>query len=146
MRARLCPNAVARLQGDGAHAKLRGIVKFFQRENGVMIEAEVVGLPETETGFFGFHIHEGVSCSGDGFPDTGAHFNPGIVMHPKHAGDLPPLMADHGSAYLKVFTDRFHVEEVIGRTVIIHDSPDDFHSQPSGNAGVKIACGVIRKV
>ena len=46
---------------------------------------------------------------------------------------------------MKVFTDRFCVEEIIGKTVIIHNDPDDFHTQPAGNAGKKIACGVIRK-
>lgn len=65
-------------------------------------------------------------------------------VHPKHAGDLPPLLACQGSAYLSVKTDRFCVEDILGRTVVIHSDPDDFHSQPAGNAGKKIACGVIR--
>ncbi len=46
---------------------------------------------------------------------------------------------------MKVLTDRFRIEEIIGGTVVIHDAPDDFHTQPSGNAGAKIACGVIQK-
>ena len=121
------------------------MVRFFQRENGVIVEAEVTGLPRTETGFFAFHIHDGTSCEGDGFPNAGRHFNPGRTQHPNHAGDLPPLLADHGSVYMKVLTGRFHVGEVIGKTVIIHAEPDDFHSQPSGNAGSKIACGIITR-
>ena len=48
-----------------------------------------------------------------------------------------------GNAYLSVKTDRFSVSDVIGRTVVVHSNPDDFHSQPAGNAGTKIACGVI---
>ena len=48
-----------------------------------------------------------------------------------------------GRAYLAVRTDRFRVQEIIGRTVVIHSDPDDFRSQPAGNAGTKIACGVI---
>ena len=63
--------------------------------------------------------------------------------HPKHAGDLPPLLANDGVAWSAVYTDRFYPEEVIGRTVVIHGMGDDFHSQPSGNSGVKIACGEI---
>lgn len=66
-------------------------------------------------------------------------------MHPKHAGDLPPLLECKGQAYLSVKTDRFTVDEIIGRTVIIHSDSDDFSTQPTGNAGRKIACGVIRR-
>ncbi len=120
-------------------------MRFFQRHDGTMVEVEITGLPRSETGFFAFHIHEGDSCAGDGFPDTGSHWNPGSASHPNHAGDLPPLLADHGKAYMKVLTNRFHVGEIIGKTVVIHGDPDDFCTQPSGNAGTKIGCGVIRK-
>lgn len=145
MKHNMCPKATARIRGGKEQPQLRGLVRFFQRSDGVIVEAEVSGLPKTETGFFAFHIHEGGSCAGEGFPDSGSHFNPGKTLHPNHAGDLPPLLGNHGSAYMKVFTDRFCVEEIVGRTVIIHSNPDDFHTQPSGNAGNKIACGVIQK-
>lgn len=138
-------SAAARIMGDSSHPSVRGIVRFFQREDGVLVEAQVTGLPRTETGFFAFHIHEGANCDGDDFSNSGSHFNPGKTAHPNHAGDLPPLLADHGKAYMKVLTGRFHVGEVIGKTVIIHAEPDDFHTQPSGNAGMKIACGVIQR-
>ena len=138
-------SAAARIMGDSSHPSVRGIVRFFQREDGVLVEAQVTGLPRTETGFFAFHIHEGENCDGDDFSNSGGHFNPGKTAHPNHAGDLPPLLADHGKAYMKVLTGRFHVGEVIGKTVIIHAEPDDFHTQPSGNAGMKIACGVIQR-
>jgi Cu-Zn family superoxide dismutase len=62
-----------------------------------------------------------------------------------HAGDLPPLLACNGEAYLAVLTGRFRVKDVMGKTVVIHSRPDDFRSQPSGDAGEKIACGVIRE-
>lgn len=139
-------NAAARIQGDREHPGVRGIVRFFQREDGVVVEAEVIGLPRTQTGFFAFHIHEGENCDGDGFSNSGGHLNPGKTLHPNHAGDLPPLLADHGKAYLKVLSGRFHVGEIIGKTVVVHADPDDFHTQPSGNAGKKIACGVIRRM
>ena len=139
------PKAIARIHGGREYPMLRGTVTFHQRHDGVLIEAAVSGLPRTETGFFAFHIHEGENCAGDGFPNTGGHFNPGRTGHPNHAGDLPPLLGDYGKAYMKVLTGRFRVEEVIGKTVIVHGGLDDFHTQPSGNAGRKIACGVIRR-
>lgn len=139
------PNAIARIRGGQENPRLRGTVKFFQRSDGTMIEAEVEGLPQTQTGFFAFHIHEGGNCGGEGFSNSGSHFNPGGTAHPNHAGDLPPLLSDHGKAYLKVLSGRFPVEEVIGKTVIIHRDPDDFHTQPAGNPGKKIACGVIER-
>ena len=139
-------SAAAWIMGDSSHPSVRGIVRFFQREDGVLVEVQVTGLPRTETGFFALHIHEGANCDGDGFSNSGGHFNPGHGEHPCHAGDLPPLLADSGRAWLKVLTTRFRVEDVIGRTVILHGAPDDFHTQPSGSAGEKIACGVIRRI
>lgn len=120
--------------------------EFFQRNDGVIVEVEMYGLPETETYFFAFHIHGGGSCGCIDFSDAGSHFNPGNTIHPQHAGDLPPLLGCHGKAYMKVLTDRFCVEEIIGKVVIVHGDPDDFHTQPSGNAGEKIACGTIETV
>lgn len=144
---RKCPDAVAEIRGGTEAPQLTGCVEFY-RENGcVLIVARISGLPrESETGFFGFHIHEGESCSGTVFSGTGGHYNPTDRVHPKHAGDLPPLLECRGNAYSSVRTDRFSVKDIIGRTVVIHSDPDDFHSQPAGNAGKKIACGVIYKV
>lgn len=126
--------------------QLSGCIQFYQEKGCVLIVARIFGLPrESETGFFGFHIHQGENCSGTDFSGTGSHYSPVNQMHPKHAGDLPPLLACQGSAYLSVKTDRFFVNEIIGRTVVIHSDLDDFHTQPAGNSGKKIACGVIRK-
>ena len=138
--------AIAKIRGDREHPQLRGMVTFIQTHCGVMIEAKICGLPKTETGFFAFHIHDGDNCSGKGFPNTGSHFNPKKTVHPNHSGDLPPLLGSSGKAYIKVFTDRFHLEELIGKNVVIHRDPDDYRTQPSGNAGEKIACGVIYRV
>ena len=143
---RKCPDAVAHIQGGVETPRLSGCVQFYQENDCVLIVARVFGLPrENETGFYGFHIHQGGSCSGTDFSETRGHYNPMEQMHPKHAGDLPPLLSCRGNAYLSVKTDRFSVNEIIGRTVVIHSAPDDFHSQPAGNAGKKIACGTIRK-
>lgn len=138
-------SAVAHVQGDGEHPGLRGCVRFRSGEGGTLVTAEIRGLPDSEDGFFAFHIHEGNNCCGEGFSGSGAHFNPCDVPHPRHAGDLPPLLNCHGRAFLSVLTGRFCVGDIIGRTVVIHSHPDDFHTQPSGGSGTKIACGVIRR-
>ena len=122
---------------------IRGTVKFYPVNCGTLITAEITGLPKNADGFFALHIHEGTRCTGEGFRDTGNHYDPHGVDHPRHAGDLPPLLSENGRAFLAVETGRFTVWEIIGRTVVIHGGSDDFRSQPSGDAGQKIACGVI---
>lgn len=144
---RIRPYAVSQIRGGTEAPQLFGCVQFYQESGCVLIVAKISGLHrESKTGFFGFHIHQGDNCSGTDFSGTGSHYNPSDRAHPKHAGDLPPLLECQGNAYLSVRTDRFSVADIIGRTVVIHSGPDDFHSQPAGNAGKKIACGVIRKV
>lgn len=140
------PNARAIVRGSDEFPHLYGEVLFYKRKCGVLVVAKVSGLPENDSGFYGFHIHEGESCEGEGFSESKGHYNPDAKPHPQHRGDLPPLLSCSGSAYMEVRTDRFHVREIIGRTVIIHSHPDDFHTQPSGDAGEKIACGVIKAV
>ena len=140
------PNARAVIKSREPYLHVRGEVLFYRERDGVLVTARISGLPQNGSGFYGFHIHEGKSCEGDGFADTGGHYNPDSLPHPSHAGDLPPLLSNHGSAYMTVKTDRFRLRDIIGRTVVIHAGPDDFRSQPSGDAGEKIACGVIRAV
>lgn len=137
------PSAIATLKGGKEAPLLTGQVRFYQRPGGILVEADVSGLPKNASGFYGFHIHTGSSCAGEDFSATGTHYNPGNQLHPNHAGDLPPLMSYGERAYLAVITDRFSVSDIFGRTVVIHFLPDDFHSQPAGNAGTKIACGTI---
>ena len=138
------PDAVAYVRGGANAPNINGQVRFYQEARSVRVEADIAGLPkDSETEFFGFHIHEGNSCAGTGFPQTGNHYNPDGTTHPRHAGDLPPLMMQQGRAQMTVRTDRFRVQDIIGRTVVIHSNPDDFNTQPAGNAGTKIACGVI---
>ena len=138
-----CPFATANIKGGNITPNLSGQVKFYQKRGYVLVSAEIEGLPKTDSGFFGFHIHEGESCEGEDFSKSGSHYNPQNAPHPAHAGDMPPLISCNGSAYMTFATDRFKVSDIIGKTVIIHNRPDDFNSQPSGNAGTKIACGVI---
>ena len=138
------PTAIAQINGGNDAPHLFGKIKFYQRKDNVLVVANIFNLPSgNRSGFFGFHIHEGDNCEGEGFSNTGSHYSPIKTTHPNHAGDLPPLILCNGGAYMSIITDRFRVQDIIGRTVVIHDSPDDFISQPSGNAGTKIACGVI---
>jgi len=140
-----CPDAVALVKGGTLAPDIHGTVEFFQTAGGVIVKAEIFGLPHSESGFYGFHIHQGTDCEGVGFQNTGSHYNPTGMQHPHHAGDLPPLLAANGGSYLAVKTDRFTVGEITGHTVVIHSKADDFTSQPAGNAGEKIACGVIQR-
>ena len=90
-------NAVAVVAGSRDYPNITGRVKFYQTSAGVLVYAEIMGLPlaggPCGGRIFGFHIHEGGACSGnsnDWFADTLAHYNPGKCEHPYHAGDLPP--------------------------------------------------------
>lgn len=142
------PVARALLRGDLSHPQLVGETLFFPYGRGTLVVARVLGLPSP--GFHGFHIHEKGDCSTGGdvpFAQAGGHYDPKGASHPWHAGDLPPLLASSdGTALLAVYTDRFQPAEVVGRSVIVHDMPDDLHSQPAGNSGTRIACGIIEAV
>ena len=136
--------AAAQIMGDAAHPELLGLVTFTQLARGVLVQADVCGLPQDAV--FALHIHEGSECTGtaeDPFANARGHYNPDGREHPYHAGDLPPLFSNQGCASMSVLTNRFTVDEIINKTVIIHEKPDDFTSQPSGNAGKKIGCGNI---
>ncbi|MBQ4064829.1 MAG: superoxide dismutase family protein [Clostridia bacterium] len=144
------PAAWARIMGSKDFPAIHGIARFYGTPYGVLVSIYVRGLPSAEgpcrSPIFALHIHEGCSCTGnetDPFADAGSHYNPEGCPHPYHAGDLPPLFGAGGTAYSVCLTDRFTVEEVLGRTVILHRSIDDFSTQPAGNAGEKIACGTI---
>ena len=138
---------MAWVRGNEANPQLRGLVKFYATPyGGVLVEAEVFGLPNIDelrsSGFYALHIHENGDCSSD-FTKTGDHYNPTNQQHPDHAGDLIPLMGNQGYAWACFYDKRFTVPEIVGRSVVIHGGSDDFTSQPSGNAGEKVACGVI---
>ena len=147
------PQAAASIAGSKDHPDISGTVRLYQTNTGVIVLAQVSGLPRSDIPcqehVFGFHIHEGTDCGGnmdDPLADAMSHYDPNGCGHPHHAGDLPPLFGNSGLALSLFLTNRFSIDEVIGRTVIIHDHPDDFTTQPSGNSGTKIACGVIRRI
>ncbi len=141
------PAARALVRGSPAYPALLGEVLFYPFQGGSLLLVRVAGLPGD--GFFGFHIHEYGDCCDGGdqpFHCAGGHYNPAGRPHPDHAGDLPVLLANDGLAYTIVYTGRFRPEEVVGRSVIIHDMPDDYRSQPAGDSGSRIGCGAIEAV
>ena len=136
------PKAIAWIRGNAENPQISGIIKFFETPYaGVLIEAEIFGMPNIATqfssDFYAMHIHENGDC-------TLPFDNPTNEMHPNHAGDMIPLMANQGYAWLAFYDKRFKIPEILDRSVIIHRNPDDFMTQPSGDAGEKIGCGVIR--
>ncbi|MBI3376355.1 MAG: superoxide dismutase family protein [Betaproteobacteria bacterium] len=146
------PRATAQLQPTKGNST-SGIVEFVQVGSKVRVSANVTGLKPGQE--HGFHVHESGDCSsGDGMSAKG-HFNPHGKPHghggttERHAGDMPNLKADaNGNASTSVELDVIAVAagpaSVVGRGVIVHVQPDDYKSQPVGNAGARMACGVVR--
>lgn len=144
------PAAYSLIAGSEKFPNTKGRIDFYDVYDGTLVVVEVYGLDaeleNLNSGFWGFHIHEGDKCAGnaeDYFAWTKMHYNPKGVKHPAHAGDLPPILSQDGVGWMAVYTKRFYPEEIVGRTAVIHSKADDFMSQPSGNAGEKIACGEI---
>lgn len=144
------PSAVAHIKGSGKYPAIFGTTEFYQAKKGLYVVSAVFNLPFEEgmcgKGVLAMHIHNGGSCTGnsqDPFANSGTHYNPYNCLHPFHAGDMPPLFVNQRYAFSAFFTDRLKVNEIIGLPVIIHREADDFTSQPSGNSGEKIACGII---
>lgn len=145
------PDACAFIRGSRDYPELSGSVAFYRTVYGVLVAADIANLPQTAaescaSRVFAFHIHEGMACAGtpaEPFAEAKGHYNPENCPHPQHAGDMPPLFSNQGYAFMVFLTDRFCLEEVMGRTVIVHAGADDFTSQPSGNPGAMIACGLI---
>jgi Cu-Zn family superoxide dismutase len=151
MMTNIKPSLVAYINGSRDYPAIRGRAELYQEKDGVIVSTVVYGLPYDRANPFrvhAYHIHEGESCTGtreDPFANTKSHYNPLNAPHPYHKGDLPPLFSNYGFAKSSVFTSRFTLSEIIGKTIIIHSDKDDFTTQPSGNAGAKIACGVIER-
>lgn len=139
------PYARAVVHGGTYAPCLGGTVGFYPWARGTLVKAEMINLPEEAAGpFFGFHIHENGCCEKD-FTCAGGHFNPEGREHPFHAGDLPVLLSNQGYAFLVTYTQRFRPCDVVGRSVVIHQMPDDYRTQPAGDSGERIGCGVILK-
>jgi len=122
-----------------------------QEGDHVVVQARVSGLtPNRE---HGFHVHEKGDCSSPDASSAGGHFNPTQKLHGSpagehHAGDLPSLKADAGgnavtSFELKGVLLGSGATDFMGKALVVHADPDDYTSQPAGNSGKRIACGVI---
>jgi superoxide dismutase, Cu-Zn family len=147
------PRATANLQPTKGN-KAAGTVDFTQVGNKVRVVANVSGLtPGRE---HGFHVHEAGDCSSDDGMSAKGHFNPQGKPHgpptsaERHAGDMPALRADaSGNAKLDTEFDIMTVEpgpaSIVGRGLIVHADPDDYKTQPTGNAGARLACAVIQR-
>lgn len=148
--------AVAHIRGGPLAPEIMGRATFTAVPGGTEVAVEVTGLPpyrpaagtRPQIGPHGFHLHQKGSCQvgnpTDPFQAAGAHWNPDGQPHGNHAGDFPVLFSNHGFACMTFFTNRFSVPDIIGKTVIIHQGPDDYRTQPAGGAGKRLACGVIR--
>jgi len=130
------PTAYASISGNSSHPDISGYANFYTIGGGMIVEIEVTGLPHSDytcsIPFFGMHIHE-----------NDAHYNPDNCPHPAHRGDLPPLLGNQGLGWMAFYTNRFTPKELAGKTIVIHKNRDDFSSQPSGDAGERIASGII---
>jgi superoxide dismutase, Cu-Zn family len=147
--------AYARIIGGPLAPEINGIVIFTEVPGGTEVFVEVRGLPQYQPaqgdkdpiGPHGFHLHENGSCDignpESPFQAAGGHWNPTKQPHGNHAGDFPVLFSNNGYARMTFFTDKFSVQQAIGKAVIIHQSPDDYRTQPAGDAGMRLACGVI---
>ncbi|HSR17096.1 MAG TPA: superoxide dismutase family protein [Ignavibacteriaceae bacterium] len=135
-------------KGNDVHGK----VAFVKEENGIRVTADIEGL---KPGKHGFHIHEVGDCSAPDGSSAGGHFNPDHKNHGapmdsvRHVGDLGNLEADaDGKAHIEWLDTLITLEgtnSIIGRSVIVHEKADDFKTQPTGNAGGRLACGIIEK-
>ncbi len=144
---------IAHIKGGEEYPDIKGTVGFKGVSGGTWVDVDVEGLPsftaETEEtaqiGPHGFHIHKNPCGEGD-FSTAGEHFDKGNNPHGNHSGDLPALFSNGGVSKMLFFTDRFTPDEVKGKSVVIHLSPDDYKTQPSGGSGERIACGNIMEV
>jgi Cu-Zn family superoxide dismutase len=144
------PVAEARLEPTKGNS-VAGTVTLRQVGSKVQVAARLTGLAP---GSHGFHVHEKGDCSAADATSAGGHFNPGSAPHGDphkgnhHAGDMPMLVADAtGKAELAVEMSGVSVAagptSLVGKAVIVHADPDDYSTQPTGNSGARVACGVI---
>ena len=145
------PTAEAALQPTKG-STAAGSMAFAQQGEKVLVKGQFAGLTP---GAHGFHIHDKGDCSAPDGTSAGGHFNPFAKPHgdparpAHHAGDLPMLVAGaDGTARFEALMDGISLEtgpaNILGRSVIVHAQPDDFTTQPTGNSGARVACGVIK--
>ena len=145
------PTAQVQLEPRSS-STVTGSLKLRQKAEGVQITGEVRGLSPASA--HGFHVHEKGDCSAADASSAGPHFNPQGSPHgkmgvaPHHAGDMPNIVSDkRGAAQVDVLVPGATLTpgpaSIAGRAVVVHRDPDDYSTQPAGNAGPRLACGVI---
>lgn len=133
---------------------LKGQILFTEKDSKLTVTSSVDGIKQ---GPHGFHIHEVGDCSAADFSSAKGHFNPDQTAHgshhssPRHPGDLGNLIADEkdsvrSSITVEGVTLGMGPKSIIGRSVVIHENEDDLKSQPAGNSGPRIACGIIESI
>ena len=145
------PMAMAMLNPSGSQSA-RGTVHFQDAgDQGVKVDVDLAGVP---VGVHGFHVHETGDCGNNG-QNAGGHFNPTNMIHgapdavSHHAGDFGNVTADADGKIQTTFTTHSislkagTTNYVVNRAVVLHANPDDLTTQPSGNAGARISCGVV---
>jgi len=143
-------HAVAELSPTQGNS-VRGLVHFTETSKGVRVVANVTGLTP---GLHGFHVHETGDCSAPDAKSAGGHFNPSQAEHggpdapARHAGDLGNMTANaSGIASYERVDKQLSFDgpnSILNRAVIVHAAADDLKGQPAGNAGARVACGVIQ--
>lgn len=147
------PIAVADMQPTQGNTA-QGTVSFVKKGDRLLVDARLTGLPP---GLHGFHIHEKGDCSAPDGTSAGGHFNPtghphgGPMQTMRHGGDLGNITANsEGKAevQLTIPSNEINISKtgassIVGKGLIVHADPDDFKTQPTGNAGARLACGVI---
>jgi Cu-Zn family superoxide dismutase len=146
------PLAASAVLTPASGSKVQGVVNFLQELGQIRVEAHITGLTPGE---HGFHIHETGDCSAPDASSAGGHFNPtdmahgGPMSHNRHVGDFGNLKANaSGEAHYSKVIPNLKVggtTSIIGKAVIIHEKADDLKTQPTGDAGGRVACGVIEK-
>jgi Cu-Zn family superoxide dismutase len=152
VEANAAEKAIATL-APASGSQVSGEITIVPMGDGVHLNGTVRGLPGK--GDFGFHVHEKGDCSAPDASSAGGHFDPHGSPHgragtgPHHAGDMDNIASEAGVA-----TVDFHLsgatlgggsaDDIVGRALIVHEKADDYTSQPSGNAGARVACGVIQ--
>ncbi|MBD9537481.1 superoxide dismutase family protein [Stenotrophomonas sp. STM01] len=153
--AMAAPVAVAQLEPT-KDSTVKGSISFTVVDGQLRASGDISGLqPDSE---HGFHIHEKGDCSAPDGTSAGGHFNPGSSEHGSidatahHGGDMPNIKADaQGNAHIdgpvasNVNAGKGDAFDIIGRGLIVHADPDDYKTQPTGNAGARLACAVINK-
>lgn len=147
------PKAAATLEARSG-SRVGGTVNFQAVGDKLRVEGRITGLTPGE---HGFHVHEAGDCSAADASSAKGHFNPGAKSHghyggtEHHAGDMPNLVADAAgnatvSGEVSLLSLAGDAHGILNRSLVIHADPDDYKSQPAGNSGKRVACGVIRGV